>query len=240
MYSRRVSRPGFTLVELLVVIGIIALLVSILLPALNKANEDARRVRCLSNQRQLVMAWQMYASDNKGHIVGANTPAYPQSPWWYWAAAGNTLETLSNGKLWPYVKNYDVYRCPNDRVMYTHTYSINGYLAGENGDRVFTTGAIKRAYSTFVFIEELDPRGFEINSFMPTHYPANNWNDIPGNMHVNAGILSFADGHAIIWPFADSRTYKNPTQGMSTPNSPDLRQLQAWYGTGPYPPGVVQ
>jgi len=239
MYSRR-PRHGFTLVELLVVIGIIALLVSILLPALNKANEDARRVRCLSNQRQLVMAWQMYASDNKGHICSSNTPSYPQSPWWYWAAAGNTLDTLSNGKLWTYLKSYDVYRCPNDRIMYTHTYSINGYLAGENGDRIFTTGAIKKAHATFVFIEELDPRGYEINSFMPTHYPSNNWNDIPGNMHVNAGILSFADGHAIIWPFSDPRTYKGSTQGMSTPNSPDLRQLQAWYGTGPYPPGVIQ
>ena len=239
MSKVRRARRGFTLVELLVVIGIIALLVSILLPALNKAREDAKRVRCLSNQRQLVMAWQMYASDNKGHIVGSNTPAYPANPWWYWAAAGNTLECLYNGKLWPYLKNYDVYKCPNDRVMYTHTYSINGYLAGENNDRVFTTGAIKKAHATFAFIEELDPRGYEINSFMPTHYPANNWNDIPGNMHMNAGIISFVDGHAIIWPWSDPRTYQNPTQGMSTANSPDLRQLQAWYGTGPYPPGII-
>ena len=87
-------RRGFTLVELLVVIGIIALLLSILLPALNKAREDAKRVRCLSNQRQLVMAWQMYASENKGKLVGSNTPAYPANPWWYWAAAGNSLDCL--------------------------------------------------------------------------------------------------------------------------------------------------
>src|SRR5882724_3461316 len=96
--SRR-SRRGFTLVELLVVIGIIALLVSILLPALNKAREDAKRVRCLSNERQLVMAWQMYASDNKGHFAGANTPPYTPlgadgKGWWYWAAAGNSLDCL--------------------------------------------------------------------------------------------------------------------------------------------------
>jgi prepilin-type N-terminal cleavage/methylation domain-containing protein/prepilin-type processing-associated H-X9-DG protein len=240
MSKVRRARRGFTLVELLVVIGIIALLVSILLPALNKAREDAKRVRCLSNQRQLVMAWQMYASDSKGHIVCSNTPPYPSQPWWYWCAAGNTLDCLYNGKLWPYLKNYDVYKCPNDRIMYTHTYSINGYLAGENGDRIFTTGALKKAHATFCFIEELDPRGYEINSFMPSHYPQNSWNDIPGNMHMNAGIISFCDGHAIIWPWADPRTYQNPTQGMSTPNSPDLRQLQAWYGTGPFPPGVVQ
>ena len=168
-------------------------------------------------------------------------------PWWYWAAAGNTLDCLYNGKLWPYLHNYDVYKCPNDRVMYTHTYSINGYLAGEGAPGadgvnavILTTGAMKVAYATFVFIEELDPRGYEINSFMPNRYPLNSWNDIPGNMHQNAGIISFADGHAIIWPFTDARTYTLPTQGMATPNSGDLRQIQAWYGTGPYPPGVVQ
>jgi len=245
MSQVRRARRGFTLVELLVVIGIIALLVSILLPALNKAREDAKRVRCLSNQRQLVMAWQMYASENKGHFCSSNTPPFSQNGpdgkgWWYWAAAGNTLECLYDGKLWPYLKNYDVYKCPNDRIMYTHTYSINGYLAGENGDRIFTIGQVKKAYATFCFIEELDPRGYEINSFMPTHYPADNWNDIPGNMHMNAGIISFCDGHAQIWPWSDPRTYQGSKQGMGTPNIPDLRQLQAWYGTGPYPPGVVQ
>jgi len=56
---------------------------------------------------------------------------------------------------------------------------------------VFTTGAVKKAYATFVFIEELDPRGYEINSFMVNHYPSNNWTDVPGNMHINAGIISF-------------------------------------------------
>ena len=224
---RRQKPNAFTLVELLIVIGIIALLISILLPALNKAREDAKRVRCLSNQRQLVMAWQMYAADNKGHFASSNTPPFPQRPWWYWAAAGNTLDCLYNGKLWPYVKSYDVYKCTNDRM-------------GENTDRIFTTGAVKKAYATFVFIEELDPRGYEINSFMVNHYPSNSWNDVPGNMHVNAGIISFADGHAIIWPFSDPRTYTNPQIAMSTPNDPDLRQIQTWYGTGPFPPGVMQ
>ena len=242
MEAIRRERRGFTLVELLVVIGIIALLVSILLPALNKAREDAKRVRCLSNERQLVMAWQMYASDNKGHFCGSNTPSFQSPPdnkgWWYWAGAGNTLDCLYNGKLWPYLKNYDVYKCPNDRVMYTHTYSINGYLAGEDPDRIFTTGQIQKSYATFVFIEELDPRGYEINSFMVNHYPNQSWNDEPGNMHNGAGIISFADGHAIIWPFADQRTYVGQWN-QSTPNSPDLRQIQAWVGSGPYPPGVI-
>ena len=76
--TRRVRAAGaFTLVELLVVIGIIAVLMAILLPALNRARESANRASCLSNVRQLTTATIMYVNENKGYLPEAgstNTP----------------------------------------------------------------------------------------------------------------------------------------------------------------------
>jgi prepilin-type N-terminal cleavage/methylation domain-containing protein/prepilin-type processing-associated H-X9-DG protein len=103
MSCHRTTR-AFTLVELLVVIGIIALLISILLPALSKARESANRVACLSNQRQIFLAMAMYAGANRDFLPTSGTsPSSNISPIradWGVDAAGGTPWPTALGRLW--------------------------------------------------------------------------------------------------------------------------------------------
>ena len=96
-------RKAFTLVELLVVIGIIAVLISILLPALNRAREQARVVVCASNERQIYIAMCLYASVNRGILPIPAAADWPKFPNVAMQIDGYGLYNYTNGTLWPYI-----------------------------------------------------------------------------------------------------------------------------------------
>ena len=242
MDRRLRRRQAFTLVELLVVVGIIAILIAMILPALNRARDSARQVKCLSNMRELVLAWSMYAGENKGRLCGSNTPAMPAAGridfnWVTQEGGRDTINSIKAGALFKYLNSIEVYHCPN--MDYLRTYSINGLLLGEgevdrNTGKLYTKMTdLKYPHRTFVFIEEYDGRGYMINSFMVPAWPATNWVDIPSPLHGRVGLLAFADGHCQTWPWSDPRTWRrNGVFGTSTPNNEDLYDLQAWRGAG--------
>lgn len=112
---RRTRSKGFTLIELLVVIAVIALLMGILLPALNKAKKQGQSVRCLSNLKQIGLAMYMYAEDNDRKVIRAEDrlDLKPNEDPVFWATAYMGFIGGAKTDNVNYYYEVDVYDCPS-------------------------------------------------------------------------------------------------------------------------------
>ncbi len=123
------GRRGFTLIELLVVIAIIAILAALLLPSLAKARLKGQGIQCMSNHRQLALAWRMYAEDNRDVLLFATaTGQYAPYSWVTGVLdfnSGNPSNwdpdvDIKKSPLWPYCGNaLGIWKCPADRSAVT-------------------------------------------------------------------------------------------------------------------------
>jgi prepilin-type N-terminal cleavage/methylation domain-containing protein/prepilin-type processing-associated H-X9-DG protein len=142
--SCSINSYGFTLIELLVVIAIIALLLAIFIPVTRTARERGQRTVCLSNLRQLTLAWMAYADEhdsrlvlgpafNKGISGALRLESWLGRAFLYPESRSAVMENPDKGALWPYIRNIDAYRCPRGWAGHAATYTT---VAAANGIRV--------------------------------------------------------------------------------------------------------
>jgi prepilin-type processing-associated H-X9-DG protein len=241
------------LIELLVVIAIIGILAALLLPVLSRAKERAHRITCLSNQRQLGLAWDIYSGEVNGllaindWVLDGQIARSPTNSWvWGNCLLDTDPANITSASLFPYVKNALVYRCPADRTDIQDTripkyrsFALSCYLGGpeENVVRwdvhpVARMNEIRNASKTLTFIDE-DDLTIDDGHFL---YPTNglNWYNIPGWRHQNGTILAFADGHSEYWKWKSRHPTTTAFMGASMEDPAGFEDLARLQQTTPH------
>lgn len=259
--SSIINSKAFTLIELLVVIAVIGLLMALLVPALRAAREHARRAVCLSNLRQLTMAWLAYADQNDGKLVSGiafqreimeTSNGRIQMHGWMGSAfhlpesRSALLDNPDKGALWPYIRDVDVYRCPNGRNGHFATYAT---VAAANGSPMAGTWTHrapdmtfvgKRVRRTVVYLTRLtdivSPGAARRTVFVDTGetytshkteylYPWWLNHGPPLVPHGNGLTLSFADGHCEYWTWKAPETVDHARGLLEAREDPEVDAL---------------
>jgi prepilin-type N-terminal cleavage/methylation domain-containing protein/prepilin-type processing-associated H-X9-DG protein len=207
MLMRR-AKGGFTLIELLVVIAIIAILAAILFPVFAKARESAKRIACLSNQKQLAYGQQMYLDDNVNFppllgYIKFDPEVFPNQPGWF-------------ASYWQYVKSKEIAHCPKakpfpglENTKFSNDYIMNFWIMSRISGSTFTPMSQKRIRSLSKTIS-FYCLGYRYDDTDPTdEWGENNWEDggkgamwwpgprfeQPNGVHNGGYNVAFTDSH---------------------------------------------
>jgi prepilin-type N-terminal cleavage/methylation domain-containing protein/prepilin-type processing-associated H-X9-DG protein len=217
---------GFTLIELLVVIAIIAILAAVLFPVFAQTREKARQTQCLSNTKQNLLGFLMYADDyDESWVINVTQPTANQSTWTWWP-------TL----IQPYVKNRQIHFCPTFAGFWGPLrggrgdltgYTYNAYILGDYRDLTIASwglynGVAKNASiakpGETVAAAEAEPKSGAFPYCRPWlvwRYPnevTNAGESVIGDTHMEGLNVGFADGHAKWY----RRIALNPTWGAQS------------------------
>lgn len=246
MPSKKPTR-AFTLIELLVVIAIIAILASLLLPALSRAKAEGQKTKCANNIKQLSLAFFLYADEHNDLFVnnhGINETLLRRENWvnnyqdWLSSDGNIDVTQLKSGKLSPYLSDSTaVFKCPSDRSIAENgprirSYSMNS-LVGDPGEltnkfnpqlvQFFSSAEIPSTSDIYVFLDE-HPDTINDGFFM-NRWDVYTWGNLPGSYHNGAANLSYADGHVEShrWLLADTRrpSVKGGASGTFPASPPD-------------------
>lgn len=243
------QRPAFTLIELLVVIAIIALLVSLLVPSLQRSREYARRVACLSNVRNMALAAHQYAGIyNDSYPMARYVPppgsAYLEMVWDFNRRSDRSVEP---GMLWSGRTNPRVQQCPSYSgpsntfddpfTGYNYNTSYIGRGTGHTTQNGLANEApakvddVRNASECALFGDGEYASG--ANKFMRApRYHSQEWCSFryagtQGFRHLDTTNVAFADGHAVSW--SDRHTYVEPPDTPVAPKTGFLSEDNSMY-----------
>ena len=232
--SRWPAPRGFTLIELLVVIAIIAILAAMLLPAMSKAKNKAMASTCVSNQKQLALAWVMYANDSQERLVNfLEIPNDANEIPWRWAAPPKPpvmpngtspedrirlilMEGYRQGGLFPYAPNPGIIHCPADsraslKVNYGYTYPSLSPVATLNGEQpsigLKKASQLQHPSGRFLWVEENDPRGDNLGSW-EMNIVGNEGNGFRGSSFIDSPAAFHFDSSTFSWADGHASSHK--------------------------------